>query len=85
VLGVLLPAMTLLLDPSKATPSAIHTLTVKHVLSLATSAPAAFKEATGKMGPTARETLETSVRQSLGAAGSANQQSSKPQISLRSF
>lgn len=86
MLGVLLPTMALLLDPSRSMPSTIHTQTVTHVLALATSSPAAFKEATGKMDQAARETLETSVRQAIGGAGSAaSQQSAKPQISLRAF
>lgn len=86
LLGVLLPAMALLLDPSKTTPSLVHVQTIAHILSFATSAPVAFKEATGKMDQAAKETLEVSVRQALGGAGAtASQQSARPQISLRSF
>ncbi|KAL5476373.1 hypothetical protein ACEPAI_3473 [Sanghuangporus weigelae] len=85
-LGVILPTLTLLLDPSKSTPSAVHNVAIAQILSLATQTPAAFKEATSKMDAAAKETLETSVRQAIGAnASSAGQTSAKPQISLRSF
>ncbi|TDL16333.1 clathrin-coated vesicle protein [Rickenella mellea] len=86
VLGVLLPAVVLLLDPSKSPPTPIHAQAITHVLAFATSAPAAFKEATGKMDQMPREVLESSVRQALG--GKANTPSlpvAKPQISLRTF
>ena len=86
VLGVLLPTIVLLLDPAKTTPSATHTLAVTQLLSFATTSPAAFKEATGKMDTAAKEALELSVRQALGAnAANASQPAAKPQISLRSF
>lgn len=86
MLGVLLPTIALLLDPSKTAPSPIHSLAVTQLLSFATTAPAAFKEATGKMDAAAKETLELSVRQALGAnAASTTQPAAKPQISLRSF
>ncbi|KAH8115151.1 clathrin-coated vesicle protein [Phellopilus nigrolimitatus] len=84
-LGVLLPTIALLLDPSKATPTPVHTLAVSQLLSLATVAPAAFKEASGKMDQAARETLEVSVRQAIGTNTPAGQTAAKPQISLRSF
>lgn len=83
--GVLLPTITLLLDPSKSNPSPFHSLAVTQLLSFATMAPTDFKEATGKMDAAAREVLESSMRQALGTRANANQQTSKPQISLRSF
>ncbi|THH07979.1 hypothetical protein EW145_g3009 [Phellinidium pouzarii] len=60
-LGVLLPTIALLLDPSKSNSSPIHTLAVSQLLHLATISATAFKEATGKMDPTAKEALEISV------------------------
>ncbi|KAJ8482572.1 hypothetical protein ONZ51_g5279 [Trametes cubensis] len=57
---------------------------VTQLLSLAAASPAAFKDATGKLEPSARETLETSVRQALGNRA-ATAEPAKPQISLRSF
>ncbi|TDL16331.1 hypothetical protein BD410DRAFT_889780 [Rickenella mellea] len=85
VLGVLLPAVVLLLDPSKSPPTPIHALTVSHILSFATSAPAAFKEATGKMDHAPRELLESPVHQALGNKATLSLPAAKPQISLRTF
>ncbi|KAI5117719.1 hypothetical protein M0805_001805 [Coniferiporia weirii] len=85
-LGVLLPTLALLLDPSKSAPSSVHALAVAQLLQMATTSPIAFKEATAKMEQDAKELLEVSVRQALGAgAPSAGQSAAKPQISLRSF
>ena len=66
LLAVLLPTMTMTLEPSAAQPSALHTLTIRDVLAFAAAAPLAFKEATGKLGAETREVLESSVRQALG-------------------
>lgn len=85
VLGVLLPTMTLLLDPNQTPPSALHTQTIAQVLTFATASPPAFKEATTKLPAELRETLETSVRQALGGKKNAGGEVHKPQISLRSF
>lgn len=86
VLGVFLPTIALLLSPSQAPPPALHTLAVGQLLSLATVAPAAFKEATARLDGATKDTLEASVRGALVArAGGSGPQSAKPQISLRSF
>ena len=85
MLGVLLPTMTLLMDPSQTPPSSLHTQTITQVLAFATMSAPAFKEATTKLPPEMKETLETSVRQALGAKKTAASEVHKPQISLRSF
>lgn len=86
LLCVLLPTATLVLDPNCSPPSPLHTQGITHLLSYATSAPTAFKEATGTLQNSTREVLETSIRQAVGGMGGAKQpQASKPQISLRSF
>lgn len=86
LLCVLLPTATLVLDPSCSPPSPLHAQGITHLLSYATSAPAAFKEATGTLSNTTRDVLETSIRQAVEGMGPAKQaQASKPQISLRSF
>ncbi|KAG1895185.1 uncharacterized protein F5891DRAFT_1194542 [Suillus fuscotomentosus] len=85
LLSVLLPTITLLLRPSQMPPSTIHSSDIAHLLSLAASSPASFKEATTQLDPSAREVLKMSIRNVVkGAAGSV-QQSMKPQISLRLF
>ncbi|EJD04810.1 clathrin-coated vesicle protein [Fomitiporia mediterranea MF3/22] len=101
-LGVLLPTLALLLDPSKSsssssstsTPSStilMHNLAVTQILSLATLAPGAFKDAMSKMDEVdggMKERLEVSVRQAIGGTkggAGAMQGNAKPQISLRSF
>jgi len=83
-LGILLPATILLLDPNRQPPSPVHSQSVTQVLSLAAVSPSAFKEATAKLTPPMRESLEGSVRQALGNKGPATE-APKPQISLRSF
>jgi HEAT repeat-containing protein 5 len=84
VLCVLLPTMTLLLSDTQ---SVIVSQTIKQLLNFAASAPAAFKDATAQLDPSAREVLEQSLRKAV--AGSAPQAPVqpvlKPQISLRSF
>ncbi|KAG8856911.1 hypothetical protein FRB96_006174 [Tulasnella sp. 330] len=84
-LGLLLPLLVLLLDPAPTSPTPTHSRTVTQLLELATLAPAAFKEATAKLDEAARETMETSIRQALGPKNASSGQSTKPQISLRSF
>jgi HEAT repeat-containing protein 5 len=87
ILGILLPTIVLLLRPSEASPTTLHAQSVSQLLSFATSSPASFKEATGKLDPPARERLEQSIRKAVGntmsSAGGHN--APKPQISLRSF
>jgi len=87
VLGILLPTLTLLLDPNQTTPSPLHTQALNQLLLFASSSPVAFKEATGKLDQGIRERLESSVRNALSnkSSGSAAAQAAKPQISLRSF
>ncbi|KAI9509814.1 clathrin-coated vesicle protein [Russula earlei] len=86
VLGVLLPTLTLLLDPDQNTPSTLHTQALNQLLIFASSSPVAFKEATGKLDHDIKERLESAVRNALSnkSAGTTTQQT-KPQISLRSF
>ena len=75
-----------MLDPNCSPPSILHTQGITHLLSYATSAPVAFKEATGTLPSTTRDKLEMSIRQAVGGMGGAKQtQAAKPQISLRSF
>ncbi|KAI0830170.1 ARM repeat-containing protein [Trametes gibbosa] len=83
-LGVIMPVLILFLNPSRQPPTTLHTQSVTQLLSLAAASPTAFKDATGRLEPHARETLETSVRQTLGGKGTSAEPA-KPQISLRSF
>ncbi|KAG0706406.1 armadillo-type protein [Suillus ampliporus] len=85
LLSVLLPTTTLLLRPSQTPPSTIHSSGITHLLSLAASSPASFKEATTQLDPSVREVLEISIRKAVEGTAAAVQQSVKPQISLRSF
>lgn len=86
LLGVLIPTTTLLLRPSQTPPSTVHSSGITHLLSLAASSPASFKEATTQLDPSVREVLEMSIRKAVGGiAGTTAHQSVKPQISLRSF
>ena len=89
LLGILLPTVVLLLDPSKPAPSSspIHMQAVTHLLGFATGSPAAFKDATGRLSQAMRDTLEASIRQAVSGGNRTATQAaaSKPQISLRSF
>ena len=87
ILGVLLPTVILLLRPTDAAATPIHAQSVSQLLAFASTSPTAFKEATNKLEPAARETMEQSVRKAVGNSGSGggSSTSAKPQISLRSF
>ncbi|KAJ7767277.1 clathrin-coated vesicle protein [Mycena metata] len=87
LLGVLLPTITLLLSNPQAAATPVTSQSVKELLAYATSSPAAFKEAAGKLDPATRELLEQSVRRAVGGGNqaAASQTTAKPQISLRSF
>lgn len=81
---VLLPTLALLLDPEN--PTAVHTLAINHLLNLATQSPNSFKEATGSLTDTAKEKLETSIRQAVASRQNNSKTTTvKPQISLKSF
>lgn len=85
LLGVLLPIMTMLLNPTLVPPSPLHSQSTAQILNFAASSPIAFKEATSKLSAETREALETSVRQALGGSKTTTAEAHKPQISLRSF
>lgn len=81
---VLLPTLTLLLDPENPTP--IHSLAIDHLLNLATQSPNSFKETTTSLTDTAKEKLETSIRQAVASRqNNSKATTAKPQISLKSF
>jgi HEAT repeat-containing protein 5 len=65
------------------------TISVKQLLTYATTSPVAFKEATAKLEVETRELLEVSIRKAVGGSGAGaqaqSQAATKPQISLRSF
>ncbi|CAA7266119.1 unnamed protein product [Cyclocybe aegerita] len=89
LLGILLPTISLLLSsttPLQPTAASVTNQTVTQLLSFATTSPQAFKEAAEKLDASTRELLEQSIRRAVGgAAPSAAQAATKPQISLRSF
>jgi hypothetical protein len=84
VLGILLPAIAILLRASQSTK--ITSLTVTQLLTFASVGPLAFKNAAGKLDSPTRELLEQAVRRSVGThTPGSGVLSTKPQISLRSF
>ncbi|GJJ09041.1 hypothetical protein Clacol_003263 [Clathrus columnatus] len=85
MLGILLPTLSLLLNPSKASASPFHMMAVTHLLSFAAASPAAFKEAAAKLDQGIRDSLESSIRQAVGGNKLPQPTTVKPQISLRSF
>jgi hypothetical protein len=85
VLGILLPTFMLLLGSSNES-SPYHSLGVKGFLQFASTAPQAFKEATGKLDQQQKSILEGAVREALAGGTSTNtSKTAKPTIALRSF
>jgi hypothetical protein len=80
---ILLPTLTLLLDPEN--PSPIHSLGINHLLNLATQSPISFKDATTSLNDAAKEKLETAIRQAVASRQNASKTAVRPQISLKSF
>ena len=87
--GVLLPTLTLLLDPSSdGTTSALHTVATTALLGLAQTGPQAFKDATQAMDEGDRGILEKAVRDAVGQRASQSGPGSageKRVIELKSF
>jgi hypothetical protein len=86
LLGVLLPALALLLDPAQSSERGLNSIVLSQVLSFAAGNAGPFREAVGKLDSSTQSTLEASIRLALGKQTNAgNQASTKPQISLRAF
>ncbi|KIY49942.1 ARM repeat-containing protein [Fistulina hepatica ATCC 64428] len=87
LLGVLLPTIALLLSQALDHPSPVASAAIVQLLTYATAAPTAFKDAAAKLDAPTRELLERAARQAMAIHNDAasNQASAKPQISLRSF
>lgn len=86
-LGVILPTLALLLDPSRTSPSPVHAQSISIILGFATSSPGPFKDVVDNLDNASREVIETSIRQALSARQQATTShvASKPQISLKAF
>lgn len=86
-MGVILPILILLLDPTETPSNAVHSMVMSYVLGYATSASLAFKEVTTKLDVREREVLEASVRNAVGGLSdkSTAPTAVKRQISLRTF
>ncbi|PFH53326.1 hypothetical protein AMATHDRAFT_55203 [Amanita thiersii Skay4041] len=84
-LAILLPTLSLLLSGTHSASEPVRTQTVVQLLSYATAAPAAFKDATRKLDQSIQELLELSIRRAVGGTVTGNSATTKPQISLRSF
>ncbi|SGY11546.1 BQ5605_C090g13049 [Microbotryum silenes-dioicae] len=82
-LSILLPVLILLLKPSS--PSASHTLAIKHLIQLASSNSSSFKEATFSLSEEQRTTLETSIRAQVGGTRRVEVKEEAPKISLKMF
>lgn len=99
IAAILLPTFILVLNSSNPTPLStyLHTLSVNHLLSLASTQQAAFRQATASLDADRRTILETSIRNALVSnfptsdrkgAPTLNSQreiKAKEGISLRSF
>ncbi|GAA5989051.1 hypothetical protein JCM10908_006285 [Rhodotorula pacifica] len=89
--SILLPVLLRLVAPSSSSPP-LRSIASAHLVSLATSAPAHFKEATGALEPDDRTLLEESIRFALGqgpkrsaAGNNAGAQEEAPRIELKMF
>ncbi|KAF8679927.1 Clathrin-coated vesicle protein [Rhizoctonia solani] len=87
VLGALMPPITCLLQAGEDKDGNLHRAAVSQLLTFASTAPTAFKEAAGLMKQEQRETMEASIRQAVVEQSKGNVQAatSKPSIALRSF
>ncbi|GAB1525330.1 hypothetical protein RhiTH_008488 [Rhizoctonia solani] len=87
VLGALMPPITCLLQAGEDKDENLHRAAVSQLLTFASTAPTAFKEAAGLMKQEQRETMEASIRQAVVEQSKGNVQAatSKPSIALRSF
>lgn len=71
MLGILLPTYLLLLSTEDVAPQ--HIIGVQSLLQVASSAPQAFKDATGKLEQQQKTLLENTLREALaGGSGNAN-------------
>ncbi|KAJ1026819.1 hypothetical protein NDA16_002116 [Ustilago loliicola] len=98
-LGIILPTLLILLSPSPAAATDLHTFTVRQLITLAGQHAAAFKEATASLDVERKALLENAIRTQLGqasagsgsagAAGSTGGQAAAKQanssIALKSF
>jgi hypothetical protein len=87
--SIVLSVLILLLSPSTSPPP-VHSLGLNHLLTLAASHSAAFKEATAALPPHQRGLLEDSIRAAVGkgrsgAVGGGGGKSAEPKIELRLF
>ncbi|GAA6032931.1 hypothetical protein JCM8097_000054 [Rhodosporidiobolus ruineniae] len=88
-LSILLPTLILLLSPSSASP--LHPLALNHLLNLAASHSAHFKEATAGLPADERQLLEDSIRAAVGkggrggAAAAGQGRTAEPKIELKLF
>jgi hypothetical protein len=82
----LLPVLILLLSPASTPLPPSHALAINHLLSIAGSHSANFKEATVALNEEERKVLEASIRASVGGGGAREEEKKEaPKISLRSF
>ncbi|KAF8761979.1 Clathrin-coated vesicle protein [Rhizoctonia solani] len=65
VLGALMPPITCLLQAGEDKDGNLHRAAVSQLLTFASTAPTAFKEAAGLMKQEQRETMEASIRQAV--------------------
>jgi hypothetical protein len=93
--AVLLPTLSLLLDPGQTqgqAPSGLHVIATGSLLGLAQGSPKAFRDATMGMGEGERAGMERAIREAVGGgAGGAGQKAQqgglgeKKVIELKSF
>lgn len=83
--SILLPVLILLLSPSSTPLPPSHRLAISHLLTLASSSPINFKEATTGLSEEQKSLLEVSIRASVGGTKRDEEKKEEPKISLRMF
>ena len=76
--------MLLLVTDSAAAPSPLQALAVQHLLQLASTDSAAFRETTAALDPDQRAKLEAAIRASVGTPATLAAAPARPAIQLRS-
>ncbi|SAM82403.1 related to LAA1-AP-1 accessory protein involved in TGN-endosome transport [Ustilago bromivora] len=71
-LTIILPTLLVLLSPSPAAATELHTFTVRQLITLAGQHAAAFKEATAALDVESKALLENAIRAQLGQAAGAD-------------
>lgn len=82
-LDILLPTVSLLLEPNTVPAPPTHSFAIQSLIQLASQDSNAFKQSTAELDPVQRSLLETCIRQSVGTTQPTSLVPAKPTIDLK--